>query len=72
MSFFSPQPVVYVEDVVVVLIIVPFVMRWLARLCEDSPWVMGRLVLELGIAYAVGIGDVRRQLTQGLQHKEKW
>jgi len=70
-SFLSPQPVVYIEDVVVVLIIVPFVMRRLARLCEYSPWVMRRLVLELGVAYAVGIGDVRCELTQGLYNKEK-
>lgn len=70
-SFLSPQPVVHIEDVIVVLIIVPLVMRRLARFCEDSPWVMRRLVFELGIAYAVGFGDVRRQLTQGLQHKEK-
>ena len=65
-SFFSPQPVIHIEDVVVVLIVVPFVVRRLARLCEHSSWVMSRLVLELGIAYAVGIGDVRCQLTQGL------
>ena len=71
-SFLSPQPVVHIEDVIVVLIIVPLVMRRLARFCEDSPWVMRRLILELGIAYAVGIGDVSCQLTQGLQHKEKW
>ena len=65
-SFFSPQPVIHIEDVVVVLIVVPFVVRRLARLCEHSSWVMSRLILELGIAYAVGIGDVRCQLTQGL------
>ena len=71
MSFLSPQPVIYIEDVVVVLIIVPLVVGGLARFCEHSPWVMRRLVLELGIAYTVGIVDVRCQLTQGLYHKEK-
>jgi hypothetical protein len=33
---------------------------------------MRRFILELGIAYAVGIGDVGGQLTQGLQNEKQW
>jgi hypothetical protein len=32
---------------------------------------MRRFILELGIAYAVGIGDVSSQLTQGLQKERQ-
>ena len=82
MSLLSPQPVVDIEDVIVVFVIIPFVVRRLARLCEYSPWVMRRFILELRVAYAVGIGDVRCQLAQGLPYgrilrysddmKKKW
>ncbi len=66
MSFLSSQPIINIEDIVIVLVVVSFVVRWLARFCEYPPWVMRRFVLELGIAYAVGIGNVGSQLTQGL------
>jgi hypothetical protein len=71
-SFLSSQPVIDIEDIVVVLVVVPFVVRRLARLREYPPWVVCRLILELGIAYAVGIGDVSGELTQRLQHKKQW
>jgi hypothetical protein len=31
-----------------------------------------RFILELVIAYTVGIGDVSGELTQRLQHKKQW
>jgi hypothetical protein len=33
---------------------------------------MRRFILELWVAYAVGIGDVGGQLTQGLQNEKQW
>lgn len=67
MSFLSPQPIIDIEDVVIVLVVISFVVRWFARFCEYPPWVMRRFVLELWVAYTVGIGNVGGQLTQGLQ-----
>ena len=67
MSFLSPQPIIDIEDIVVVLIVISFVVRRFARFCEYPPWVMRRFILELWVANAVGIGDVGGQLTQGLQ-----
>ncbi len=63
MSFLCPQPIIDIEDIVVVLVVISFVVRRLARFCEYPPWVMRRFILELWIAYAVGIGDVGGQLT---------
>jgi hypothetical protein len=66
-SFLSPQPIIDIEDVVVVLVVISFVVRRFARFCEYPPRVMRRFILELRVAYAVGIGDMGGQLTQGLQ-----
>jgi hypothetical protein len=66
-SFLSPQPIIDIEDIVIVLVVISFVVRRFARFCEYSPWVMRRFILELWVAYAVGIGDVGGQLAQGLQ-----
>jgi hypothetical protein len=71
-SFLSPQPIVDIEDIVVVLVVISFVMRRFARFCEYPPWVMCRFILELWVAYAVGIGDVSGQLTQGLRKQRRW
>ena len=67
-SLFSPQPIVDVENIVIVLIVISFVVGRLARLCEYSSWVMRRFILELRVTYAVGIDDMCSQLTQGLRH----
>lgn len=72
MSLLSPQPIIDIEDIVVVLVVISFVVRRLARFGEYPPWVMRRFILELGIAYAVGIGDVGGQLAQGLQNEKQW
>ena len=34
------KPIVDIEDVIVVFIIVPVVVRGFARFCQDPPWVM--------------------------------
>ena len=71
-SLLCPQPIIDIKDVVVVLIVIPFVVRRLARFCEYPPWVMRRFILELRVAYAVGIGYVGGQLTQRLQNEKQW
>ena len=71
-SLLCPQPIIDIKDVVIILIVITFVVRRLARFCENPPWVMRRLILELGVAYAVGIGDVGGQLTQRLRNEKQW
>lgn len=66
MSLLRPQPIVHIQDIIIILIIVPVVMRRLARLGEHPPRVRRRFVLELRVRDAVGIDDVRRQLAEGL------
>jgi hypothetical protein len=39
-AILAPQPVVDVEDIVVVLVVIAVVVRGLARLREDAPWVV--------------------------------
>lgn len=72
MSLLCPQPIIDIKDVVIVLVVITFVVRRFARFREYPPWVMRRFILELGIAYAVGIGDVGGQLTQRLQNEKQW
>jgi hypothetical protein len=61
------EPVVNVENVVIVLVVISVVVGGLARLCEYAAGVVGRLVSELGVADVVRIEQVSRQLPQGLQ-----
>jgi hypothetical protein len=52
------KPVVDVEDIVIVIIIVPVVVGGLAGLCEDPAGVVGGLVAKVGVAEVVGLCDV--------------
>jgi hypothetical protein len=60
------ENVVYIEDVIAVLVVVSIVLDSFARLGEDSTWVSGRLVVELGIAQLIGSGQVGRERLKGL------
>lgn len=62
MTIIRAQPVIDIEDIVVVLIIEPFIVHRLARFCQDTPRVVGRLVSELRVAYAIRFDNVRREL----------
>lgn len=54
------EPVVDIENVVIVLVVVALVMYGFARLCEDATGVVSRLVAELGIANVVRIEEICR------------
>ena len=41
MTLVRTEPIIDVEDVVIVLIVVSVVMNRFARLCQDSSWVVG-------------------------------
>ena len=60
------QPVIDVEDVIIVLVVKAVVVHRLARLREDTAWVVRRLILELRIADVVGIDEIGGQLLQRL------
>ena len=40
MPIVSAQPIIYIEDIIVVLIVIAFIMRRLTRLSKDAPWVV--------------------------------
>lgn len=46
----SAQPVIDVENVVVIFVIIPVVVRRFTGFCQYSPWVVCRFVSELRIA----------------------
>ena len=60
------QPVVDVEDIIVVLIVIALVVHRFAWLGEHAPRIVRRFILELGIADVVRLDDVRRELFQRL------
>lgn len=60
MSLLRPQPIIHIKNIIIVLIVVPLVMRRLARLRQHPPRVRRRLVFELRVRDAVGVDDVRR------------
>ena len=67
MSIILSQPVIDVENVIVVLVVIAFVVHWLARLGKHTPGVVCRLIFELRVADVVGVDKIRRQLPQRLQ-----
>lgn len=54
-TIIGAQPVIDVEDVVVVFVIVSVVVRRFAGFCQHSPWVVRRFVSELRIADMIRI-----------------
>lgn len=63
----SSQPIVDVEDVVVIVIVVPVIVGRFARLGKHAPGVMRRLVSERWIANMKSLDNVRSQLPDGLR-----
>ena len=61
------QNIVDVKYVIAILVIVAIVLDALARLRQDTPWVLGRLVLESRIANPVSGRQVRREGLQRLK-----
>lgn len=62
MAFFGTQPVVDVENVIIVLVIVAIVVCGLAWLCKDTPRVVGGFVSELGVADVICFDKIGSQL----------
>ena len=52
------EPVIDIEDVVIVFVIVSVVVRRLARFCQHSPWVVCGFISELWVANVVCIHKV--------------
>ena len=65
------QPVVDIENIVIILIVIAFVMRRLTRLREDSAWVARGFITEQRIANVIRVGDVCRELSQWLDSAQK-
>ena len=70
MPVISAQPVVDIEDIVVILVVVAVVVGRFTRLCEDAPWVVCGFISELGITNMVRVHDVGCQLPYGLKDRQ--
>jgi hypothetical protein len=57
----AAQNIVHVENIVTVLVIVAIILGTLARLCQNSARVSGRLVVEVRVANTIGRGEVTSQ-----------
>ena len=63
----SSQPIVDIEDIVVIVIVVPVVVCGLAWLGQHAPGVMRRLVSEGWVTNVEGLDNVRSQLPDRLR-----
>ena len=70
-SVVRPEPIIDVENVVVILVVISIVMSRLTWLGQDTPGVVRRLISELGVANVIGLNDIRRQLPNGLYVADK-
>ena len=69
-AFVRPKPVVDVEDIVVIFVVIAVVVCGFARLCQHAAGVERRFVLELWVAYALRVHDVRRELAKRLRNNQ--
>ena len=69
-AFVRAKPVVDVEDIVVIFVVVAVVVRGFARLCQHAAGVERRFVLELWVAYAIRVHDVRCELAKRLRNDQ--
>jgi hypothetical protein len=60
-TLIGTQPIVDIEDVIIILIVIAFVVRRFARFSQHPPRIMRGLVSELGIADVVRFQDVGRE-----------
>lgn len=67
-GFLAPKDVVDVEDIIAVLVIIPIVFATLAGFGQNTSWVPRRLVVETGIADAIGGREVGGKRLKGLEH----
>jgi hypothetical protein len=57
-AFVSAQPIVDVQNIVIVVVIVALVVSRLARFCENAPWIVCGFVSKLWIADAICIENI--------------
>ena len=66
MTIVCPQPIVDVENVIIILVVIPIIVLRLARFGQHTPGVVRRLVSEGRIADAVGLKYVCGDLSDRL------
>ena len=62
MPFVRPQPIIDIEDIIIILVVIPIIVRGLAWLGKHSSGVMRRLVSERGVTDMVRLDNIGRQL----------
>lgn len=70
MSLIRPQPVIYIENIVVILIVITLIVSRLAGLCQYAAGIVRRFVFELRITDAIRVRDIEGQLTQRLKSRD--
>lgn len=68
-ALFGTQPVIDIQNVVIVIVVVAIIMRGFAGFGQHPTRIMGGFIAELGVAYAIRLNDVRRKLAQRLNRK---
>jgi hypothetical protein len=67
MPLFRTQPIIDVQDIVVIVVVVALVMSWFAGLCQHSARVVCGFVSELRVAYVIRFENVSCKLPKGLR-----
>jgi hypothetical protein len=62
MALLIAQPIIHIEDIIVVLVVVPLIVHWLARFGQHTTRVMGGLVAERWVADTECINDIGGEL----------
>lgn len=68
MTIFVSQPIIDVENIIIILVVVTFVVGGLTRLGEHPPRIVRRFVSELRVTDVIRLEDVGCQLSQWLCH----
>ena len=63
---FGTQPVIHIQDVVIIFIIVTLIMSRFTGFRQHPSWIMCGLITELGIADVIRFENVSSQLSQRL------
>lgn len=69
-SFFGAENIVDIKDIIAVLVVEAIVLDALARLGQYSAGIARRLVLEGGVADAIGGWEMDSESLQGLQSRQ--
>lgn len=66
MTLFCAQPIVDIENVIVILVVIAFVVRRFARFCQHTPGIVSGFVSELRVANVISVDKVGGNLLQRL------